>query len=516
MPKIPTYRRQRLPSTNVGAAPLPMSAANVAGEAIGQGLSALGGGISDVGQSLLKIKEADNKNKDLLAESRMRTATQEEELSYKEKISQDGDVNNYPQYRKESIDKVNALRETLEWGNNTTKQRADLFASGWESTFTRQSEIGIIKKRSDEAIKVTELNLVQSLSSLDASPRQEILTQRAEEAYRESLSFKYGKEMVDALTENAIANGTEIFKKNSVVGLRPEIEQVLIENEYDLKSSIPAIDKFVGQLQKNGTLNSVEAAEARQDLTNWAADTAAQRKRVQNENIIQTSMGFADELAKGTFTGDDVALSNLTKKEKEAWQPIVEGARKDPPTESTLDGSNISIQTITDYATGKIGELEAINSIITERYENQSITDDYYNFAINRIKNKYPNDVAKVISGATEAAKSVVHQSGTGFFGKDWIDSNEKAKLVEVNTGLLSWIEAESKDGKYPSGEEIYIKVRELGISVKVPVATKTEIPLVIPKQTEPTYITNDGAYDELASGTKFWDATTGVWRVKP
>ena len=66
MPKIPSYRKQILPSTNVGAAPLPTSAANVAGGAVGQGLAALGGGISNIGQSLVKIVQMDNQNKDSL------------------------------------------------------------------------------------------------------------------------------------------------------------------------------------------------------------------------------------------------------------------------------------------------------------------------------------------------------------------------------------------------------------------------------------------------------------------
>ncbi len=56
-PRIPSFRRQRLPSTNVGAAPIPVSAAQQGQEAIGRGLQALGGGVINIGQSLFKIEQ---------------------------------------------------------------------------------------------------------------------------------------------------------------------------------------------------------------------------------------------------------------------------------------------------------------------------------------------------------------------------------------------------------------------------------------------------------------------------
>ncbi len=150
MPKIPSYRRQRLPSTNVGAAPISTRAANVAGGAIGQGLQALGGGVSNLGQSLFKIQQADNQNKDLLAEAQLSTAIKSAELDYQDAISKDGDVNNYPGYRKQSIDKVNSLKDTIDWGTQTAHQKSKILTSGWESIFTRETEIGIVDKRSKE------------------------------------------------------------------------------------------------------------------------------------------------------------------------------------------------------------------------------------------------------------------------------------------------------------------------------------------------------------------------------
>lgn len=64
MPPIPTYRQQRLPITQTGAAPLPVSAADVAGGAVGRGIQALGAGVGDLGRGLAKIERERQANRD--------------------------------------------------------------------------------------------------------------------------------------------------------------------------------------------------------------------------------------------------------------------------------------------------------------------------------------------------------------------------------------------------------------------------------------------------------------------
>ena len=122
--------------------------------------------------------------------------------------------------------------------------------------------------------------------------------------------------------------------------------------------------------------------------------------------------------------------------------------------------------------------------------------------------------MAKTISSAMEEAKSVVYHKGIGVFGKDWIDSKEKAKVAEVQAGLFSWIEEEFKGGTYPEGEAIYKKVRELGISVKTP-DSLIKPPPKIPAKTDILYDPNDSDFEKLESGTKWWDPTTKQWWEK-
>jgi hypothetical protein len=57
MPRIPTYTQTRLPSTNIGAAPLSPSAANTGAGAIGQAVAGIGQNISNLGARFQAIEE---------------------------------------------------------------------------------------------------------------------------------------------------------------------------------------------------------------------------------------------------------------------------------------------------------------------------------------------------------------------------------------------------------------------------------------------------------------------------
>ncbi len=67
MPKIPSYRRKRLPSTNIGATPITVDPS--IGGAEYRGLAALGKGIGDIGQALFKIEEKKQANRDKISNS---------------------------------------------------------------------------------------------------------------------------------------------------------------------------------------------------------------------------------------------------------------------------------------------------------------------------------------------------------------------------------------------------------------------------------------------------------------
>jgi len=200
MAQIPSYQKQRLPSANVGAAPLSMSIADTGAGAIGQGLQQLGAGVSNFAESMFKIDQMNRQSKDLIAETKLKQSIQSSELFYQEQISQDGDKKNWPKYRQQAIDMVNSTHNSLEWGHDTTKNQAGLMKSGWSDIFTKESAIGIVKANTKEAIDIGLSEYELSLQSTDDKTRMLIPSNR--ENARKALSLSFNPDTVEAMLRN--------------------------------------------------------------------------------------------------------------------------------------------------------------------------------------------------------------------------------------------------------------------------------------------------------------------------
>ncbi len=203
MPKIPIFRRQRLPSTNVGAAPFTGST-DVAEGAIGQGIAAIGQGVSNLGGSLLKIAQMDLDNKDSLAEMAMKADMATERKIYEQKIIDNGDTATWKGFRDEAISKIKT--GNYEWGRGSTQGRAEQIRKGWESNFQEQGLVGEIKKRNVDNISATRSQYVTGLTVGNDS---------GEAAYRKALGTSFSPKVVDVLVSDAKVDGI----KGQIIGL---------------------------------------------------------------------------------------------------------------------------------------------------------------------------------------------------------------------------------------------------------------------------------------------------------
>ena len=127
MPKIPSFRKQRLPSANVGAAPLPVSAANVAGGAIGQGLQSLGRGIGDVASTLQLLKDRDDKNKDSIATDSLNHIVKEENDKFDLRKAGEGDTSKWPELDRQRNENIK-MRAGAELSFSSDKVSAEAMA----------------------------------------------------------------------------------------------------------------------------------------------------------------------------------------------------------------------------------------------------------------------------------------------------------------------------------------------------------------------------------------------------
>lgn len=325
------------------------------------------------------------------------------------------------------------------------------------------------------------------------------------------------KEIADLHYNNEKAKGLERFKDKKINELKPFIETAL-GSDFDVKNAINLIDTQTAELERAGILDGAEAADARQDLVNWAEDTANERRKQKKSNILQTYEDFAVKAANGELNADELVLSDIPEKElEEIWQPIISGYYLENPEFPTYDGTKNTIKTVTDYGIGLVSKRSAIISLMNDRYVNRIIDDDTFKYAVGRIQESYPKHVSETLQSATSLVESNLYNQGVGFLGKDWLDRDEKTKAQRVNMNLVNWMESvKTETKKYPESEQIYMKVRELGVMIEAPKIKKEVVKRPVPKNTESIYITTDEAYDALDSGVEFYDGVTGVWRIKP
>jgi hypothetical protein len=333
-------------------------------------------------------------------------------------------------------------------------------------------------------------------------------------------------EIITAVGANAIKEQnaklfTEFKKRQgeqAIDSIKPLIVDALGPDMSDKQTAMQIIEANLDGLVKNGIIDDVQSAEGLRNLNNYMKDVAQEYKQSTEMNIIQTYESFADKLAEGTFTGDDIALSGLNETQKKDFDGILEGKRRPAPTQSTYEGMNNLTQIVTDYAAGVVGKKEALAKIMEQRYVLDAVNDDAYKWALSRVKEKYPVHIAATIKGALQEAENVLYHKGAGFFGNDWLDREEKEKIIEVKSSLLSWMEGVKTDtGKFPEPEQIYKFVNSQGIAVNTPknLPVQRVVPKAAPKKGDPLYVVTDEDFASVPVGAQFYSELLGEWVIK-
>lgn len=486
MPKIPQASRQVMPSGEVGAVRLPYDIART--ESIGQGVADLGNAVTEVSYRIQKAEDAmelstlDRKSKDIWNNAYDQMAT-----------TQDKDARNaiYQQAKKDMASltsKRKPVNDAFKMQLNNDIPQYDVHYAQLDRTL-----------RIADAKSQFELNSDYYAQNGDVAGYVKQVELANENGLLVPSEYKFIKDNAESIVAAAYAPRVESQIKAEY--------QTVIDKGGTKADAYKVIDAYAAQ----GKITPEQREKLGNNLDNFVEGRNADYR----QNIVDTYADFADKLAAGQFTGDDIALSKLNEKQKEEFKTILANSRKEAPQKASYAGNKRLIDVITSYSKERVGKGEALQEIMNLRYSEQTITDNDYKFALEKIKNPYPKHVAETINGVVKASENVLYHKGIGIFGNDWLDDAEEQSLALKNTAFLSWINAESQDGKYPDGKAMYEKMRELGVTIETPKVLPKQ-KRIIPKRTESNYITTDEDYDKLAAGTEFYDGVTGVWRVKP
>ena len=134
---------------------------------------------------------------------------------------------------------------------------------------------------------------------------------------------------------------------------------------------------------------------------------------------------------------------------------------------------------------------------------------------IKQIQNPHDDWVMENVKKVMDFADTQLKEEGW-MLGFDWVDKDEKNRIRNAKNGFMIWLDTLREN--YPSGEEMVTKMAEFKIPLKEPDISFTERPvevMQIPKESDPTYVTDDAKRDALPIGTKYYDAELGVERIR-
>jgi hypothetical protein len=253
----------------------------------------------------------------------------------------------------------------------------------------------------------------------------------------------------------AKADNVEVLKESSIDNTKPLIEQALIANEFDTDKANEVIDEAVGLMEKEGILNKVEAADARQELSNWAADTAAQRKKQAKDAIklttTETYNEFMPLIIDGDLKFDDIDNSKLSKSGKvndnDKWKSYLRQSHKDPPKSTTPKGLDVSFNAVYGATTLQLSPTEAYDNLLKARFIDGAITDEAFKWGVSKINNPYKKDTLENLKFVLAENKSKVR--------KGLNTAAEEARLVNSSASLVQWVDDQLEAGKTPTRKEM-------------------------------------------------------------
>ena len=430
MPRIPTYRQKKLPSTNIGAAPLNPAAANQAGGAIGQGLSALGKGIGDVGQALATIEKQKQAIRDDAAVADTISAEKEfarqTELEYENKVY--SDPKDIAADRKGMLTRIGDFRASQ---SGSMSQRA--FAE-----YENRSKIGqdTYHRRFESAIYKSEVSFAQSQAGVRLGTAYQVLYDPASSAQQ--------KADAQASIDSVKDGFKEYFDPFTLAATDVQSEyQAIIDNGGSKEQALKVIDDAAKEKRIT--------PDQKHTMSNRLDSYAAGRVKTAKDKIkLTTNQAYADlsnRIANEGISFDDIDQSNLLKADKEKWtgennpfskgedeiQGYLEGSYLDSPIETTQDGMIAAFGAVYDSQTLKKTPREAYDELLQSRYIEQDMTDEQFRWALNKIENPYPPHLIEDIH-------AIVKSNFEDFNG--WIkQKKDQENNVKTNESLLTWVD---------------------------------------------------------------------------
>ncbi len=286
------------------------------------------------------------------------------------------------------------------------------------------------------------------------------------------------------------------------LAVKSEVKSLYLVGEYQAARNV-ATESGLGITEIESLLNTINLIEERNEKKtkdlNFKKDMA-----VNDDFMTKVATGdlFPDEIKESRLpekvAGGIFATGKLSQTE---WLNYAKASYQDPPTVTVPDGYSAANDIVLAVGSKEMSREEAYRKLLDARYIRKQMTDDDFIWAANRITDPYEKSFAADLSAVVADNNKTLR--GLGFFDKRKFSDKEKAKAMNVNRGLMGWVEARLEDDKPPTRVEMLDQSAHLiasdGENIETTHSPKTQ-----------------KEYDKLPSGAKYLDPTTGrVYRKK-
>lgn len=244
--------------------------------------------------------------------------------------------------------------------------------------------------------------------------------------------------------------------------------QAIIDNGGTKEMAQQAINRS----SDDGRITPEQKKKLYGNITDYYSNVSKKTTQAKAVQTANTYTDFAQKLPTGDLTALDIQSAGFDKATEEKWLgkvdidgKTVEGylsaATKNKPQSITPTGFSNTVDTVVGFGTKQFTKQEAYDKILTERYVNNTITDNEMTWAINKIENPYPPDFAQELAGVTDNNKQKI-------VGNWFVNNKEdNDKLMNVNRQLVSYIEGQFKNNKRPTLDEMYSKSIDFNVNYK-------------------------------------------------
>ncbi len=248
---------------------------------------------------------------------------------------------------------------------------------------------------------------------------------------------------------NEMAKNTKIHTESIINNIKPVLIEAIAQQNL-AADGYAALDVITKELEKEGTLTKTEAAQANKSLGDWMDSYVSGRikqgkeaeKKITRESYEDLMPAMLDNL-QSTDRYDLVENSRLSKADKEKWHTYIKGSYKEAPESNTPKGMSSAFSAVYAANTLDVSPQQAYDSLLEARFIEQSITDEQFNWGIDKINNPYPKPIL-------EDMQSILKSNNEDFHGA-WNSGADKRSSAKVNESLIAWVDGLIENKQVPA-----------------------------------------------------------------